>query len=481
LGRNRKANELSKNAIRTTNFRGVNVGEERQGSISQRVNKRKEEGKVLRERTRVLEELGCFLVLVILLYGLNSVQAQTIGKTVDKSNVQEYKDLLIPAMLEAVKRGDFILPTANLGFPYKHSNQFLAASGKNAGKFDVNEAGDLIEKSTGKVPKFNIYGYPFPKIDPKDPRVAVKIIWNFNFQRYRLMCSITQNRNIWVGKEVGEERYIAGPEYLIFYQGRPPGQEIKTPQNFLSQEIQNVTEPMSIRGTNTMSWDYFDEREISCFAYIPAIRRVRQTSGVSRSDPYMGSDGWLDLNYGWAGKNRSMKWKLVGEKTILVPFTDINKLVAEEEPNGTMHRKVPITKWGYMVKDWKGAPWAPTNITYVPRQVWVIEQMPKDPYYNWGLHINYVDKETYVIWMKEVSDKAGVFRSWHQHPLHYEEAPSGNNTVGVVDCYIQVDEKARHATLVTRQPHSENQRLFAPISKLGSDYFTMSNFLQLSK
>jgi len=434
------------------------------------------------KRVRVFEWLRWFLFLVVILWGFNSVEAQTIGKTIDKSNYKEYESLLIPAMLRAVERGDMTLPTKNLDFPYKHSNQFLAAGEKNAGKFDVDEPGDLIDKSTGKPPKYNIYGYPFPKLDPKDPRIAVKMMWNFNFERYRFLGQKSWTHLLWISQGKKEEdRYIAGYETNLYLQGRPSGQEIRNPQNFLALEFQNVTEPMSVRGMNTMSWDYFDERDISQFNYIPAIRRVRQTSGVSRSDPYFGSDSWMDNNYMWSGKNRSFKWKLVGERTVLAPFTHTQKEISEEASDGTMTLKRTIPKWGFRVKDWKGASWAPTDVTYVPRSVWIIEGLPKDPYYNWGLHKFYVDKETYVIWLKEVYEKSGEFRTWIQYMLHYSEGPSGNNTVGVYDTTWFVDEKIHHATLVQKPWHSEHCKIFMPASKVGIEFYAMSNFLQLSK
>jgi hypothetical protein len=436
-----------------------------------------------RKRTRILKWLGWFLFLMVIQWGVGSVQAQTIGKTIDKSNVQEYKELLYPAMFRAVERGDFILPTGNLNFPYRHWDRFLTASEKNAGKFDVNEMGDLIDKSTGKIPKYNIYGFPFPKIDSKDPRAADKIIWNFNFQKYRFMGIKQNKRALWISGTpgVGEERYVVGPETLLFYQGRPPGQELKNPQNFLTNEFQNIWEPMSMRGTNTLAWDYFDERDITQHSYVPVIRRTRQTSGAARSDPYLGSDGWMDLNYMWSGKNRTMKWKLVGERTILAFFARPTKEIVEEAPDGSLSRKPPFIKWGFMDKSWKGAPWAPLTVTYVPRQVWVIEQWPKDPYYNWGLHINYVDKETHVIFLKEVYDKAGQFRTWNLYPLHYSEAPSGNNTVGMGEATINIDERIRHGTINYTVQYTKDSRIFLPASKRGPDYFTMSNFIQLSK
>ncbi len=137
--------------------------------------------------------------------------------------------------------------------------------------------------------------------------------------------------------------------------------------------------------------------------------------------------------------------------------------------------------WGFRTKGWKGAPWAPIGLTYVPRRVWVIEQWPKDPYYNWGLHINYVDKETYSIYVKEVYDKAGQFHTWMMTFYHYEEAPSGNNIIGYLDGAIPINERIRHALPTPASFPDRRPKIFLPSSKIKPDYFTMSNFLQLSK
>ncbi len=427
--------------------------------------------------------LSIFSFLLILLLGGGPVQAMDLPNVIDKTNCKKYKELLIPVLFRAVEKGDFTIPTGKLDFPYSHWNRFLEAGKKNAGKFDVNKHGVLIEKSTGKVPKYNVYGFPFPDVDPKDPKAADKIFWNFNFQKYRLMAQNSVTRGSWIPKSGSEERYIVSPEYQLYLQGRPHDQEIKNPENLLTLEIQAPREPMSVKGLSTMSRDYFDDRELTVYAYIPAIRRIRQTSGTTRSDPYMGSDGWQDLNYLWAGKNSSMTWKLVGEKTILVPFTSIAKQLLHEAPDGSVQRMVSPYKLGYQTPGWKGAPWAPTTMTYVPRSVWVIEQMPKDPYYNWGLHVNYVDKETNVIWYKEVYERSGDFRTWVMNCLHYGEAESGKNNVGDNDVQIMIDEKARHASAFGRTNTNDPGLgyLYLPESKMGIDFFGMSHFLLLSK
>jgi hypothetical protein len=54
------------------------------------------------------------------------------------------------------------------------------ASEGNAGKYDVDPATcGLKDVKTGKIPDF-WFGYPFPKIDPKDQFAACKMAHNFD-------------------------------------------------------------------------------------------------------------------------------------------------------------------------------------------------------------------------------------------------------------------------------------------------------------
>ncbi|MFH2047657.1 MAG: DUF1329 domain-containing protein [Pseudomonadota bacterium] len=436
---------------------------------------------------RFLKRTGLpLLSLLVLLLGIGgTLQAADLPKLIDKSNCAQYKDLLIPAMYRAVERGGWVITPGKINFDYKLSKSFLEASPKNEGKFGINPNGNLIEKNSNKIVTRNFYGLPFHKIDLKDPMAGDKIMWNFIFAQNRMMGTIQRYSYEWVNKS-GQERNAFSVWYNVFMYGRPPGQEIRNPNNVLFYELTNITAPMSLKGTNTLATIYMDDRPDANYAYVPAIRRMRKTGSTSRSDPYMGSDGWMDLNNGWAGKNSSMKWKCIGEKTILVGFTSPDMIPVEDMPDGSITIKYPYSghfKLNYTIPGWKGDAWAPApgTITYVPRKVWVVEQMAKDPYYSWGLHIGYVDQETYGIWYKEVYDRSGKFRTWKPIFRHYSESPSGKNNIGSqYDVSFNIDEVIHHASVSGTMPYSE-AGLYLPASKLDPEFFTTTNFLQLSK
>jgi len=57
--------------------------------------------------------------------------------------------LLVPALLNWVRKGDVVLQTGQLEFKWKKSDAFLEASLKNEGKYDIDQNGLFVAKSTG--------------------------------------------------------------------------------------------------------------------------------------------------------------------------------------------------------------------------------------------------------------------------------------------------------------------------------------------
>ena len=75
-------------------------------------------------------------------------------------------------VLERVKKGDYwfrVQPIDPDRFKHNYSDAFWAASEANAGKYDLDpETCGLKDVATGGPPDF-YFGYPFPKVDPKEP------------------------------------------------------------------------------------------------------------------------------------------------------------------------------------------------------------------------------------------------------------------------------------------------------------------------
>src|SRR5262249_43244457 len=151
------------------------------------------------------------------------------------------------------------------------------------------DKGTIIEKTTGQQPSY-VYGHPFPDIDPKDPKAAVKILWNSYYNLWNLGNSRNDVRLIWVGPD-GVEREAGQDVYFMMYDGQPEGFRPPNPKNLLMQFIATATYPTDLQGTTALSWRYRDaDKRDSSWAYVPGLRRVRAVSPNNRSDGTLGSD-----------------------------------------------------------------------------------------------------------------------------------------------------------------------------------------------
>ncbi len=353
----------------------------------------------------------------------------------------------------------------------------MEASQRNFGKYDIDPEGVLVDRQFGELVQV-AHGLPFPEIDPSDPRAGAKIMENFAFQRYRMNSYMSgeSGRTIWIDGKNGQERYVQTCGRNLFYIGRT-GEPLRNPNNFSECEMNPVIAPMDLRGVVSMNWRYNDEREDTAFSYLPMLRRVTRVSAASRSDPFLGSDACIDDNWLFGGKNASFEWKLAQEKTILVPFESSNKLTLKEIPEEGKLLPNTSTQFGFEIKGWQGMAYALINPVYCPQPVWVLDGKPKDPYYNYGNHDFYVDKETFTIVYKVVYDKAGEYWKTTRAVQNYAVAPNGMTSIGAFHIYHSLDDRTKHAT----PSRMENIFMDLPLKRLGPQYFTTASMLQLTK
>ncbi len=427
--------------------------------------------------------LAAFLIFCL---GASFAQAFTLGKTYEKGNWQEIDGMLPPSVLNWVKKGEWIIQTANLDYADELGldPKYADASLKNDGKYEINEEGLLVSKKTGE-PEF-IFGNPFPVLDPKDPKIAEEVMENFKFtMHYRMGGSQSSGIIKWVGTK-GFERQIEAPEYLLYYWNRPRG-PIPNPNKFLEQTIHYVAAPMDLRGTVTMTWLYIDDKVGTGFAYIPMLRRVRRISVAARSDPFAGSDMTVDDSRGWGGKNASVKMKLTAQGTFLAPFASVKKSdLYIEQPDGSILRgKMVSIKKGYEVPGWSGVAWAAVNLKWYPRPMWVIEAIPKDRYYNFGKLVFYVDQENYVLYFKPMYSWSGEYWKTFLYASRLSNTQNGQRWIGDHVYYSTIDDKSQHSSVAEPASagvaESMKELLNMPITDLGSAHFTETYLRQLSK
>ncbi len=379
-------------------------------------------------------------------------------------------------MLNWVKKGEFIVKADKLEFDWKKSDHYLQATLKNEGKYDVDDDGVLVEKGTRKPAKY-YYGFPFPKIDPGDPFAAEKIMQN-NVASTRSQGSTRHNkgRNTLIGENGPHKQTVSGA-YTLYYVNRLRG-PMPNPNNFLMQCIYEMTEPYDMRGIINMSWRYNDMREDTCMTYLPMLKGVRRMSAASRSDPSGGSDICYDDAYGFDGKVASMTWEYIGEKTLLAPIVSSVRGVAKDNPDGSIYIQNFPTRRGYEDDHIQVAPWCPLDWTWTPRPSWIVEANPKDPYYNYGRQLLYVDKDTYLCYLKEVYDRSGEYWKTIMVAWASYASPKGKETFNS-DIYLVIDDKMYHSTFVDLElPAPYFYYIDRPLTE---DLFTAANMIQLSK
>ena len=319
------------------------------------------------------------------------------GMVLDRTTAALAKDLLPEELLRHYEQGGY---RNEIGaWPSDRETMgedFESQTKRNAEALALDAAGSIIEKVTGKQPPY-IYGTPFPSIDPNDPQAGVKILWNHYYNYWWNGNNHDVVDLVWVNP-TGVDRTVTQDTYFKYYDGGPPDfRSADNPKNLLVQFIAITTTPADLYGTAALGWRYRDAgKRDSVWAYVPALRRVRQVSPANRSDGFLGSDMSQDDGPFFDGKPEDFQWKLVGEAEglrMVDPFRLRGEHATVPIPGGgwrAVLRDIPY--YGYEDKSWTGLAWAPIAMSLVRRKVWIIEGVPKDPQYLYGKIQLWVDQ-----------------------------------------------------------------------------------------
>lgn len=322
------------------------------------------------------------------------------GDVVGPDNWEEARGLLPDEFLQNYKRGDFRHTVAAFDIERIGDDPiFRAAMEANRGRYALTEQGSIIDVRTGQPPDY-VYAWPFPDIDPKDPQAAMKVVWNYYYTMYYGGNGHYRADLLWISRR-GLDRSIEVDSYFKHYEGQHPRfREPNADRELLTQSLADVRSPADVNGIVSLSWRYRGaDRRDAIWTFVPALRRVRQVSPANRSDGFLGSDLTQDDGAYFDGKVEDFTWKLVGEQDLLVlfdrpSFTDPAQL--QRLPEGGWRMFVPGgARVGFQVPDWKGVAWCPMQEVLIRRPHWVIEAVPKDPYYLFGKIVLRFDKELF--------------------------------------------------------------------------------------
>jgi len=330
---------------------------------------------------------------------------------------------------------------------------------KNKGKLKLDETKNLVEATTGRPPLW-VYGIPFTSVDvvndpdaaaiKSDPDGAAKFMWNRMVSLFRAGQLHAPFSLEWIGGK-GFERIVHCTWTQYCYWARPFG-EVSNPNRYRYVYLTGVTKPYDLSGIAQLTFRRLDGQPDDFYVYVPAIRRIKKMSGSNRSDPYVGSDVIIDDGGGFAGLTNSMTWRFIEERLglLIVEERDTKFVNKCKQLPGGGWRVMPdeaANRLGWQEEGWTGAPWAPVNAVYVPRNFYIIEGVPLDPYYNSGKSSYWVDKNTYHVAYKITWDRAGEYwKTLMILPRCLEWGDKRGYHAGGTAGYNVIDDKMHHAT-----------------------------------
>lgn len=400
---------------------------------------------IRQRRTRLL--LAGLAVFCLLQPARADVKA---GDVVDRRNWEKAQELLPDSILNWVKKGDMTLDVQELTFD---SSQFWSPSAlkslkENVAKYDLDEQDTIIDAATGSHPTF-IEGIPFPVIDLNDPRAGAKIIHNQFYYKYALGNLRFAFKAKWIG-ESGFEREVECLWRVLVMVGHTGARDLPNPNGLERLGIIQILSPYDVAGTNVLLWRYLDGRADNTFTYVPAIRRVRRMSSANRSDAFIGLDMSVDDAYAFDGKVGTFTWKLLRKQDALLPFVANRPqlIVQNEQGEWETTKEVKGAKYGFEEPGKKFAPWIPTNLVWIKRPVYVIEAIPKDPYYNYGPQVLWADAENFWLCFKIIHDRANQYwKTFWVAEIPLESADKKVHWIGT-GTHDMVDDRRQHASIL---------------------------------
>jgi hypothetical protein len=403
------------------------------------------------------------------------------GDRIDRTNWEKIEGLVPDAVLRWVKKGDFVLEVGELEYAPRDYFPVFAREGFEAkeAKHDLDDREGIVDAKTRKTPE-HISGLPFATVEPEDPRLPQKVMYNALYMQYILGNLRFPFQNRYIGRS-GFEREISCLWQQAPMDGYPGARQIRNPDRVEKYTILLVKAPFDLAGTAIMLWRYLDPtKQDSTFGYIPAIRRVRRMSPANRSDALLGSDFSVDDANGYDGKITDFEWRFLGRREMLAPALGVRpvRVVRNEEGEWGTTQAIPALVYGYQREGWQGASWAPTNLVWVKRPAYLIEMKPKDPYYNYGPQHLWVEAEIFGCAYKVIHDKSGAYWKTFFSAAMACESPDRQTRFISLASQQAVDDRSGHASVIEDASPRNTWYFFAD---LDLNDFSLAGFQKFCK
>jgi hypothetical protein len=370
--------------------------------------------------------------------GMPSFPGLKAGMVINKSNVDQFKDILSPAHYKLVKDGWYEIPVAET-FDMPLPKPFIDATRQNADKVKL---GNTIEGY--------ISGRPFPQQpSASDPHAGEKLAWNFKYGlNWGDGAIVYPFYWQYINANTGNvERTIKFEFHFLNFMHRvsnPPIPNITpNPSAFYRGTYVKVIEPLDLKNTQLLLQAYEDDtKRGEAYLYLGFQRRVRRLATGQTTDSFLGSDLMIEDFEGYNGRVSDYKWKFIETKSVLMPYYKHNLMKKDpvfKDPDG--YAFIAATGKGQCMPD----------ITWQLRKVHVLEGRPAEAGHPVSKRLIYLDAQIMTPSISTIYDRKGdiwkAFTIGKAHPDFHLPVNKGSG-IPLDDSGSMVDLQANHCTMI---------------------------------
>ena len=381
--------------------------------------------------------------------GTPSFPGLTPGMTINKANVQKFKELFDPATYALIEQGSFDIVTEQTNSIPLHPN-YIAATRKYASQVKLGSSLGTIEGY--------VAGRPFPiKPEKSDPRAGEKLAFNFKYTQVvgdsgRIYPFIWSYKDARTGKL---ERQLDFDFHFISLKHRvvqDPKEDIEPNPSKIYRDIYlKVLAPTELKNTQLLIQRYDDDTKLDdSYLYLGFQRRVRRLATGQTTDSFLGSDLMIEDFEGYNGRVLDNNWKYVETREMLMPVyrhSDL-KITEPKLPDG----------YGQVTFGGKGGCFP--NIPWSLRTVHVLEGVPTNKASPISKRLMYMDAQTSVFPVIDIYDHKGeLWKRWVVGftDSAYHAAANKNAGIAIYTTASMLDAQSQHCTALQLEMISDGK------------------------
>ena len=379
--------------------------------------------------------------------GFPSFAGLTPGITINKGNVERFKDIIDSATYSLISKGEMEIAVEEAHSVSLHPN-YIAATKKNAEQVKLGAKPGTIEGY--------VAGRPFPYQPNKtDPRAGEKLAFNYKYSQI-----VGDSGRIypfpWLYKDYATgkvERQIDFDFHFISLKHRttqePVADITPNPSGIYRNIYLKVLGPQDLKNTQLLIQRFDDDTKLDeSYLYLGFQRRVRRLATGQTTDSFLGSDLMIEDFEGYNGRVLDAEWKYVDTKSMLMPVYR----------HGQLKNTAPKDADGYGMVTFHGQGECFPNIPWSLRTVHVLEAVPTLSSSPIGKRIMYLDAQATVFPMILIYDKKGEL--WKRWQVGYSDsayhAPVNKDAgIMIYTTASMLDVQSKHCTALALKMQSE--------------------------